>query len=327
MLPFLFRRLLQSIPTFVLATIVLFLIVQAAPGDFLTQLSQNPRVTPERLAQLRENYQLDKPMLVQYWTWFTNFLKGNLGISFAANQPVWDLVAPRLWNSLILVIISTVLSYALGIWIGIYGALRPYSWQDRLISVFAYFGLGIPSFFFALLVIFGLVTLKQNTGWDIPITGKSGGALAATATPLQNAWDIFKHALAPSIVLALREISGQSRFIRGQMLEVMGQDYIRTARAKGLDYNKVVYKHAFRNAVLPLIAGLGGLLPALIGGAGFVEVVFAWPGLTPLLLDSLGNQDLYVIVSTTAIATILYIVGNILADILLAAVDPRIRFS
>lgn len=326
MLPFLFRRLLQFIPTFLISTLVLFFIVQAAPGDFLTQLSQNPRVTPEKLAQLKINYLLDKPEWVQYIRWLTNFLKGNLGTSFAANQPVWDLVAPRLWNSLILVIISTILTYAVGLLIGIYGALRPYSLPDRIISVFAYFGLGIPSFFFGLLVIFGLVTLKQNTGWDVPITGKSSGALQDPSF-LRNGWDVFLHALAPSVVLALRSISGESRFIRGQMLEVMSQDYIRTARAKGLGSNKVTYKHAFRNASLPLVAGLGGLLPALIGGAGFVEVVFAWPGLTPLLLDSLGNQDLYVIVSTTAIASLLYIVGNIIADILLAAVDPRIRFS
>ena len=326
MLPFLFRRLLQFIPTFLLSTLVLFFIVQAAPGDFLTQLSQNPRITPERLDQLRTIYALDKPQWVQYVRWLTNLLQGNLGTSFAANQPVWLLVAPRLWNSLILVIISTVLSYGLGLLIGIYGALRPYSLGDRVTSVFAYFGLGIPSFFFGLLVIFGLVTLKQNTGWDVPITGKSSNALQDPSF-LRNGWDIFLHALAPSIVLALREISSQSRYIRGQMLEVMSLDYIRTARAKGLGSNAVIYKHAFRNAALPLVASLGGLLPALIGGAGFVEVVFAWPGLTPLLLDSLQNQDLYVVVSTTAIASLLYIVGNIVADVLLAVVDPRIRFN
>lgn len=326
MLPFLFRRFLQFIPTFVLATLVLFFIVQAAPGDFLTQLAQNPRVTPERLEQLRTNYLLDQPLWTQYFRWFTNFLRGNMGISFVANQPVWDLVGPRLWNSLILVIISTVLTYALGLFAGIYGALRPYSWGDRFASIFAYFGLGIPSFFFALLVIFGLVTLKQNTGWSIPITGKSSGSLQNAGSFLSG-WDVFLHALAPSIVLALRSISSESRFIRGQMLEVMGQDYIRTARAKGLGSNSVTYKHAFRNASLPLVAGLGGLLPGLIGGAGFVEVVFAWPGLTPLLLDSLAQQDVYVIVSTTAIASLLYIVGNLISDLLLAAVDPRIRFS
>jgi len=323
---FILRRLLQLIPTFLLATMLLFAIVQAAPGDFLTQLSQNPRITSERLDQLRTIYKLDQPVVVQYWTWLTNFLRGDLGESFAANQPVWELAAPRLWNSLILVIVATLLSYGLGIVIGVYSALHPYSLGDRIVSTFAYFGLGIPSFFFGLLVIFGLVTLKQNTGWDIPIVGKSGGTLEDPA-PLLYAWDVFLHAVAPSIVLALRAISSESRFIRAQMLEVLGQDYIRTARAKGLPSNRITYKHAFRNASLPLVASLGGLLPALISGAGFIEVVFAWPGVTPLLLDSLGSQDLYVIISITAISTVLYIVGNLLSDILLAAVDPRIRFS
>jgi peptide/nickel transport system permease protein len=320
------RRLLQLIPTFLVSTVVLFAIVQAAPGDFLTQLSQNPRITAERLDQLRSIYRLDQPIVTQYWTWLTNFLRGNLGESFAANQPVWELAAPRLWNSLILVLISTALAYGLGIAIGVYGALRPYSLADRFISVFAYFGLGIPSFFFGLLVIFGMVTLKQNTGWDVPIVGKSSGTLQ-DPSPLRYAWDVFLYALAPSIVLALRSISSESRFIRAQMLEVLGQDYIRTARAKGLGARRVTYKHAFRNAALPLVASLGGLLPALIGGAGFIEVVFAWPGVTPLLLDSLATQDLYVVISITALSTVLYIVGNVVSDILLAAVDPRIRFS
>lgn len=326
MFSFILRRLLQLIPTFLLATVLLFAIVQAAPGDFLTQLSQNPRITSERLDQLRSIYKLDQPVVVQYWTWLTNFLQGNLGESFAANQPVWELTAPRLWNSLILVIFSTLLTYGLGIIIGVYGALRPYSAGDRALSIFAYFGLGIPSFFFGLLVIFGLVTLKQNTGWNLPIVGKSGGTLTDPA-PLRYAWDVFLHALAPSIVLALRAISSESRFIRGQMLEVLGQDYIRTAKAKGLAANRITYKHAFRIASLPLVASLGALLPALISGAGFIEVVFAWPGVTPLLLDSLGSQDLYVVISITAISTVLYIVGNLVSDILLAVVDPRIRFN
>lgn len=326
MLPFVFRRFLQLIPTFLLATIILFAIVQAAPGDFLTQLSQNPRISAERLDQLRTIYKLDQPVVVQYWSWLTRFLRGDLGDSFAAAQPVWTLAAPRILNSLILVLISTILAYGLGILIGVYGALRPYSFADKAISVFAYFGLGLPSFFFGLLVIFLLVTIKQNTGWDIPIIGKSSAA-SDNAGPLAYAWDVFLHALAPSIVLALRSISSESRFIRAQMLEVLGQDYIRTARAKGLAHNVITYKHAFKNASIPLVSSLGGLLPGLIAGAGFVEVVFAWPGITPLLLDSLYTQDLYVIVSITALSTILYIVGNVVSDILLAVIDPRIRFN
>jgi len=325
-LPFVLKRLVQLVPTFLLGTIVLFVIVQAAPGDFLTQLTQNPKISAERVATLRSLYGLDQSGVVQYWRWITHFLQGDLGISFSANRPVWEVVAPRLVNSLILVVISTVLTYVLAILLGVYGALKPYSLPDRIFSVLAYFGLGIPSFFFALLALYGLVVIKQNTGWDVPIGGKTSAALVDPGF-FRNAWDIFLHALIPSIILALRGISSESRFIRGQMLEVLGQDYIRTARAKGLDSMVVIYKHAFRNAALPLVSGLGSLLPALISGAGFVEVVFNWPGLTPLLLDALGTQDLYVVVSTTAISTLLYIVGNVLSDLALAAVDPRIRYN
>jgi len=138
---------------------------------------------------------------------------------------------------------------------------------------------------------------------------------------------VFLHALIPSIILVLRGISGESRFIRGQMLEVLGQDYIRTARAKGLNDRAVTYKHAFKLAMIPTIAGLGGLLPALIGGAGFLEIVFNWPGLTPLQLTALGNQDIYILMAVTALGTLLYMIGNLLSDLLLAAVDPRIRYS
>ena len=224
MLPFLFRRVLQFIPTFILATLILFFIVQAAPGDFLTQLSQNPRVTPERLEQLRTNYLLDQPLWTQYFRWFTTSCAAIWALR-CRQSTCLGFGGPRLWNSLILVIISTILTYGVGLFVGIYGALRPYTLGDRVVSVFAYFGLGIPSFFFALLVIFGLVVLKQNTGWDVPITGKSSPVLQNPGF-WRNAWDVFIFALAPSIVLALRSISSESRFIRGQMLEVMGQDYI-----------------------------------------------------------------------------------------------------
>lgn len=210
-------------PTFLLGTIVLFVIVQAAPGDFLTQLTQNPKISAERVATLRSLYGLDQSGVVQYWRWITHFLQGDLGISFSANRPVWEVVAPRLVNSLILVVISTVLTYVLAILLGVYGALKPYSLPDRIFSVLAYFGLGIPSFFFALLALYGLVVIKQNTGWDVPIGGKTSAALVDPSF-FRNAWDIFLHALIPSIILALRGISSESRFIRGQMLEVLGQD-------------------------------------------------------------------------------------------------------
>lgn len=327
MLPYILRRILHFIPTFLLATLLAFVITQAAPGDFLSTLKENPSVRPETIEALRQRFGLDKPVLVQYVLWLKNLLTGDLGDSFQYRRPVAEVIFPPFLNSLILVGISTVLHFVVAIPIGVYSARRPYSLGDKIFSFFAYLGLGIPSFFFGLLVIYGMLQLKQVTGWDLPFGGKSSSSLPADISPLRHAWDVFLHALIPSAILVLRGISGDSRFIRGQMLETLNQDYIRTARAKGLADRVVTYKHAFRIAMIPTIAGLGGLLPSLIGGAGFLEMVFNWPGLTPMQLTALANQDLYILMAVTALGTILYMLGNLLADLILALVDPRIRYT
>ena len=324
MFPFILRRLLQFLPTFLLGTVLIFGIVQLAPGDFTDILRENPLIKPEDKLRIIQRYGLDRPAYEQYFTWIANFVQGDLGTAFAENRPVKDVIFPLAGNSLILVFLSTFIAYAVGIPLGVFAALRPYSFPDRVFSILSYFGLGIPSFFFMLLVMFLMVTLRQNYGWDVPISGKSSGNFT-------EGWryilDVFIFALPPAIVIALRSISSESRFIRGQMLEVLSQDYIRTAKAKGLNQTKMVYKHAFRNAVLPLVASIGGLLPGVISGAGFVEVTYGWPGLTPKLLEVLSTKDLYIFVSVAALSVILYIVGNIISDILLAAVDPRIRYN
>ncbi|GAA5503521.1 glutathione transport system permease protein GsiC [Deinococcus xinjiangensis] len=327
MLPYILRRLLQFIPTFLLATFLAFIITQAAPGDFLSQLKENPSVRPETIERLRQQFGLDQNWLVQYFLWMKNMLlHGYLGESFQYKRPVTEVITGPFLNSMILVLISTTLHFMISIPIGVYSALKPYSWGDRIFTFFAYLGLGVPSFFFALLVIYAMLKLKQQFGWDLPFGGKSSSTLSPDIGGLRRAWDIFLHALIPSMILVLRGISGDSRFIRGQMMEVLNQDFIRTARAKGLPDRSIVYKHAFRLAMIPTIAGLGGLLPGLIGGAGFIEIVFNWPGLTPLLLNAYGNQDIYILMGVVALSTILYMVGNLLSDLLLAFVDPRIRY-
>lgn len=328
MLPYILRRLLQFIPTFLLATFLAFIITQAAPGDFLSQLKENPSVRPETIARLRQQFGLDQNWLVQYALWMKNMLlNGNLGESFQYKRPVSEVIWGPVFNSMILVLLSTFLHYLISIPVGVYSALKPYSWGDRAFTFLSYIGLGVPSFFFALLVIYAMLKLKQTFGWDLPLGGKSSSTLSPDVSSWRYAWDVFLHALIPSAILVLRGISGDSRFIRGQMLEVLNQDYIRTARAKGLANRGIVYKHGFRIAMIPLIASLGGLLPGLLGGAGFIEIVFNWPGLTPLLLTALGNQDLYILMAVTALSTILYMFGNLLSDLLLAFADPRIRYN
>jgi peptide/nickel transport system permease protein len=326
-LPFIFRRFLNLIPVFIGATILAFLIVQAAPGDFLDTRRLDTRTKPETIERLERKFGLDKSVPVQYVLWLRNVVTGDLGTSFDYDRPVLEVIGPRIGNSLILVIGNIILLYALAIPIGVYGAVRQYSLGDKTISVFSYFFLGFPSFFLALIAIYGLLQFKFATGGFLFPVSNMRSDNYDNLSVLGQIGDIAWHAVAPIVVLTVREVASFSRFMRAQMLEFLSQDYIRTARSKGLAERTVIYKHTLRNAVTPFIAGIGGILPALLSGAGFIEVVFNWPGLTPIFLDALNSQDVYIIVGTTAISLVLLIVGNLLSDLLLAAVDPRVRYS
>ncbi len=324
---YLVRRLIHLVPTFLGATFLAFFVLQIAPGDFLTQWALDPKIRPETIERMRHNFGLDRPLLLQYLIWLKNLLHGDLGVSFMYQRPVLEVVWPRIENSLILVGLSILFLYLIGIPIGIYQALRPYTLPDYVISFFAYFGLAIPNFFFMLILIFLFVKFKFAFGWTpFPIGGMTSQGFEQLA-PWRQWVDILWHAILPAFVVVTADLSGLTRVMRAQVMEVLGQDYIRTARAKGLAERVVLYKHALRNAVIPILANIGGLLPGLIGGAGLVEVVANWPGITPLLLDALLQQDLYVNVGIIALSSLLLIVGNILGDLLLAVVDPRIRYG
>lgn len=326
MLPFLFRRFLQFIPTMLIASVLIFFIISLAPGDFLTPATLNPNISEEQLANLRSSFGLDKPIWQQYFMWLGNMFKGDFGLSFQYQQPVLDVIWPRIKNSLWLVLLNLVLYYAIAIPVGVFGALRQNSFGDKVANVFLYFILGFPSFFLSLIVIYLILQVRNATGWDIPVGGMRSDNFDQLS-PLAQAGDILKHVFIPALLLAIHGAAGTSRYVRGLMLENLNSDYIRTARAKGLSERVVVWKHTFRNAILPIVAGIGGILPGLIGGAGFTEVVFNYPGITPMLLSALSSQDLYLIAGFTVITTFLLILGNIVSDILLAVVDPRVKIN
>jgi peptide/nickel transport system permease protein len=325
-LPYILRRFVNLIPVFIGATLLTFLIIQAAPGDFLDAKRLDPRTTPATIARLERQFGLDKPFFVQYGLWLKNFATGNLGVSFQSNVPVWDLIAPKIFNSLILVFGSTILLYMIAIPIGIYGAVRQYSLGDKTISIFSYFFLGFPSFFFGLLLIFGILQLNWAFNAKLLPVGGMTSEYYDSLSPIGKVANIFWHILAPMIAILLRNIANESRGFRAQMLEYLNQDFVRTARAKGLSQRVVIYKHTFRNAVTPFVANIGGLLPAIIGGAGLIEVVFNWPGLTPVFLDALTSQDNYVNLSIGGVTLVLLVIGNLISDFLLGVVDPRIRY-
>ena len=326
MINFLLRRVLNAVPTLLLSSILIFFVIQLAPGDFLTPARLNPNISAERIADLQRNLGLDQPVVVQYWKWLTNMFRGDFGLSFAYNQPVLQVAWPRIVNSLYLVLPYFALYYLIAIPLGVYGALRQNSFGDKALNVVMYVLLGFPSFFLALLVIFGLVQLRFKTGWDIPINGLTSDNFTSLS-PLGKALDIAKHVAIPALVLAISDAAGLTRVVRGQMLEYMRADFVRTARSKGVSEFSTVYRHTLRNALVPIVAGIGSLLPAAISGAGFVEVVFAYPGITPMILDAINSQDLFLIAGFTMLTVFLLIVGNAISDILLSVVDPRIRYA
>lgn len=333
MFPFIIRRLLHLIPTMLGATLLAFIISQLVPGDYLNRLALNPDVRPETIEVMRRNFGLDLPWYQQYVRWMGNLLRGDLGISFDSNQPVTNIIGRPIWNSMILVVFSLIILYVVAIPMGVISARRQYSATDQTISILSYVGLAIPNFFFALVFILLIFNFRSFTRefFDynkliFPVAKMTSNNYL-DLNNFQKFKDVMWHAFIPSLVLATSGMAGFTRILRAQMIEFLSSDFIRTARAKGLADNAVTYKHALRPAIIPFVAGIGSLLPGLISGGGLVEIVFAWPGITPRLLDAIGKQDIYVVMAFLIISTLLLIVGNLISDILLAVVDPRIRYS
>jgi peptide/nickel transport system permease protein len=329
---YIFRRMLQLIPTFLGATLLAFFIIQIAPGDFVTRLELDPSADRESIQRLREQFGLDQSLPVQYAKWLSGILTGYLGLSLSYQTDVWNVIDVRIANSMILVLSSTIIIFLFAIPIGVYSAVRKYSVGDRVLTVLAFIGLAVPGFFFGLIMLFLAVWLNDQVGTRVlPIGGMTSqtidGMQFFEAPWYRRVIDIAWHALPVVTVLSLTGIAGTIRIMRGQMLDVLSQDYIRTARSKGLSERVTIYKHALRNAVIPIIAGIGFILPALVAGGGLIEQVMAWPGITPAFLEAIQATDIYVIMGLITITTFLLMIGNLVSDLLLAWVDPRIRYS
>lgn len=329
---YLLGRLVQLVPTFLGATLLAFVVIQLAPGDFVTRLEIDPSQDRESIQLLRERFGLDQPVTVQYAKWLSGIAQGYLGLSLSYQTDVSAVIWPRILNSMVVVLLALVITFAVAIPVGVYSAVHKYSPADRLLTLGAFFGLAIPNFFFGLILLFFAVWLNDAVGWKVlPIGGMTsefiGGKPYLEAPFLARVWDVLWHAAPVVLVTALAGMAGLVRVMRGQMLDVLSQDFIRTGRAKGLAERLVIYKHALRNAVIPIVAGLGFLLPGLVAGAGLVESVMAWPGITPLLLEAIAATDIYVVMGFITITTLLLMLGNLLSDLLLAWVDPRIRYN
>jgi peptide/nickel transport system permease protein len=320
---FVVKRLLQALLTLLLASALSFFIIQLAPGDYLDTLRQNPKISPERIEQLRRQFGLDKPWHMQYFLWLWQIVtRGNFGESFVYQRSVASLLWERVPATLLLAISSLVVTWAIAIPMGIVGAVNQNKWSDRFLRVLSYIGQGFPSFITALL----LLIFAQYTSPLFPV-GDMTSIDHADLNPIGKALDIGWHMILPTIALSITSFAGLQRITRGELLDVLRQDYIQTARAKGLPENKVIYVHALRNAVNPLITLLGFEFAALLSGAFISEFFFNWPGLGRLILQAVLAQDLYLVMASLMMGAVMLIVGNLLADLLLKAVDPRIKLE
>ena len=314
------KRILQTIPLIIFVSFISFFLIRLAPVDPLAELKLNPSITQETLDYEVQRLGLDKPIIVQYGKWFKSFVQGDLGYC-TTGEKVSDKLMERIPNTLLLTSVVILLTWAVGIHLGIVAALHWRTPIDRLLTVLSSIGMAIPSFFFALL----LLIFAVKTGW-FP-TGGLTSYNYSELSPIGKFLNIMHHLVLPVIVLFTISLSGLQRQMRGNLLDVLQSDYVKFARAKGLSETKVIYKHALRNAINPMVTLLGFEFASLLSGAALTEYVFQYPGLGRLILEAVMKSDINLVMASLMIGTIMLIVGNLLADILLKIVDPRVEVA
>lgn len=336
MIRYIIRRLLQAIPLLLLVSIVMFVLVNLAPGGPLAGHSKSRRMKPERAERLRHQLGLDQPLHVQYLVWLVGndwlqedgirrgVLRGDFGFSFQTRRPVLTEIWQRLPNTVYLMGVAFIVIYILSVPIGVISAIKQYSAFDITATTISFMGQSIPEFWFGLILIIVFYGILTN-----PFTGESllpSGGMATLGTGF-DLWDRIKHLILPVSMLTLTWVAWYSRFLRSSMLEVINMDYIRTARAKGLAERVVLYRHALKNAALPLITLAALDLPYLFAGALYTEILFAWPGMGRLYYQSAIKRDYPVLMAVLIIEAALIVFSNLLADVAYAIVDPRVRYD
>lgn len=315
MAKYIFRRFLQGIPMLVGISFAAFVLMRLAPGGPMAVYAQNPNMTEADMRRIEHLLGLDQPIHIQYVKWAAGMATGNMGYSYRTGSPVGQLIFERIPATLQLMGVAYLIAITLGIATGIVSAVRRHSLFDYCATTGAMVGVSVPTFWFGLVVI---IIFAGTLRW-IP-----SGGMVTTGAPF-SLYDRFIHLIGPAIVLGLWMTATWSRYTRSSMLEVIGQDYIRTARAKGLRSYTILLRHTLRNALIPLITLAGLEFRNLIGGALVTETVFSWPGVGRLYLDSLNYQDYSVILGLLLVTSVLVLAGSLLADILYAVADPRIR--
>jgi peptide/nickel transport system permease protein len=321
MLRFVARRLLQMIPLLIGITFLSFVVVDLAPGDFFSTLRLNPSISPDVIRQMEAEFGYGQPLPVRYGRWVWRVLHLDLGTSIAYRVAVLDLITSRALNTLILAVASMIFTWALAIPIGTAVALRRGSVTDRTLSFFSFLGMSVPSFFLAFLLMY----LALETGW-FPVGGTTSVDYPILG-PFEKVADRAAHLVLPVIVLGTSGMASLMRLMRSNILEIQHADYVRTARAKGLPEWRVVGKHILRNALNPFVTLAGYELGTLLGGAALVEAVMNLQGLGTLMLDAVRSLDLYLVMGSVLMSAVLLLLGNLIADVVLTLVDPRIEFT
>lgn len=321
---YILKRLLLMIPVLLGITVISFTVMKVAPGDPVSLVSDlNPNMNEEAVKRIRAHYGLDQPIQVQYLKWLRNMLMLDFGRSFAPdNRPVIDKIMERIPITLLINILSMILIMVVAIPIGVMSAVKQNSLFDKGTTIFVFLGFAIPTFWLALLL---MMLFGVKLGW-LPISGFRSLNYAHLST-LGQVIDVGKHLILPVFVSAFGGLAGMSRYTRSNMLEVIRQDYITTARAKGLSERTVIFKHALRNALLPVITLLGLSVPGLIGGSVIFETIFAIPGMGQLFYQAVMMRDYPTIMGILVIGAVLTLLGNLIADLLYSVADPRIRVS
>lgn len=321
MTQYLIRRLVAMIPMLLGVTFLSFLIMNFAPGDPTTiYLDPTKPFSQEEIDMIKKELGLDQPLMVRYIKWLGRTLKGDLGYSYVSRRPVIKEIAERLPNTILLAVTTMIISFVVGSLVGVYTALNQYKLSDYVVTVLAFLGLSTPGFWLALMLI---LVFAGYLKW-LP----SVGMMSINVGPgfFERLWDLAKHMIMPVMVSCASGIASWARYQRSSMLEVIRQDYIRTARAKGLTEKVVIGRHAVRNAAIPVITILGMSIPGLIGGSALIEQIFAWPGMGRLGINAIFSRDYPVIMAVNLMTSILVMLGNLTADVLYAVVDPRIRY-
>lgn len=318
------RRTLAAIPLLILISIILFVILNNAPGGALGPYLQNPHITPADIARLKHNLGLDKPIWYRYIVWLGTTLRGDFGYSTSNSEPVLDAIAQRLPATLELMGVSFVVSLVVGLSIGIFGAIKPYSIQDYFITTLAFFGQSMPVFWFALMLqlLFAVHGIPLPAGYQIVLPS------AGISTSDQfDFGDRIEHLIMPVIVLSLLNLALYSRFIRSSLLEVRRTDYMRTAAAKGLSGRTILFKHGLKNALIPVVTIVALSFPGVLGGAIVTEQIFAWPGAGRMFYAALQQSDIALMMGYLLILAVAVVFSNLFADLIYAWLDPRVKYD